>query len=147
MKNVQTVDLPAGGIFDANDCCIRQYVILDIVVHPTTGIWIPEIADNHGRHHCCLIPEMFRPFEADLFRRKPRPLVTVEDCMRALNAHHEKVKNFYDDPMTEMCGCTEDFQSDFNSQERKIAHRLMELAPRGSDEWEMGVGYFDRYMP
>jgi len=49
---------------------------------------------------------------------------------REYRKHQENVRCFYEDPMTQQCGCTDDFAEDFERKERSIVIRLANLGDK-----------------
>jgi hypothetical protein len=62
---------------------------------------------------------------------------------------HRRIANFYTDPMTMECGCTADFQDDFDRKERRLLAELHRVGKLERDEEAMAIALCGlvAYMP
>ena len=69
----------------------------------------------------------------------------VGEALRRLRLLKQGVKMFYDDPMTEACGCADEFQEDFDRLERRLWGYV---AQHGSGRArEMALSALEKWMP
>ncbi len=72
----------------------------------------------------------------------------LKQALQDLLSHRENIANFYDDPMTEAMEVpTADFQHDFDKKERALGSKIMDLAKKGSEAYQIGWGCIDRHLP
>ena len=73
----------------------------------------------------------------------------IVELVAKLEKHTNKVEAFYNDPMTDHCSCTSDFQEDFDKQARKLAADLHKRAMEVGDEkaQDFAAGILEQWMP
>lgn len=98
----------------------------------------------------CSRPFILRELSNPAAHRHCHTCRVIWQLLFQLEKHHEKVAAFYDDPMTEAYGCpTEDFQQDFDKQERAILGKLEDAARAANDKeaLDIALGGFEKWMP
>lgn len=66
-----------------------------------------------------------------------------------LAKHNQSITDFYNDPMTDYCGCTDDFQEDFDRKERLLVGKLYRRAQQTKERhiFQFACDLLEKWMP
>lgn len=71
----------------------------------------------------------------------------VEEAIEKLKKLDESVNDFYNDPMTDSCGCTDDFAKVFSNKEKNLLAFIIKNTEKDSNEWKMAMDQMDKFLP